>query len=65
MSKWPGVPLTACRNRADLRPEMVGPANALADRLADRLAEELRTIDREEMRCALLTLAWRVGQAAQ
>jgi hypothetical protein len=30
MTKWPDIPLTACRNRADLRPEMVGPANALA-----------------------------------
>jgi hypothetical protein len=52
-----------CVNRSDLRPQMPGPVNALADRIAALLEDEVGSADREVLRCAYLTLAFRLQEA--
>jgi hypothetical protein len=47
--------LIPCINRSDLRPHMPTPVNALADRIAAPLEDEVRSADREVLRCAYLT----------
>jgi hypothetical protein len=55
---WPALPPPPA-NRSD----MVAPVNTLADRLELLLADELRGVDREVARSALLTLAHRLQPA--
>jgi hypothetical protein len=42
---------------------MPAPVNALADRIAALLEDEVRSADREVLRCAYLTLAFRLQEA--
>jgi hypothetical protein len=42
---------------------MPGPVNALADRIAALLEDEVGSADREVLRCAHLTLAFRLQEA--
>jgi hypothetical protein len=51
-----------CVNRSDSRPHMPAPVNALADRIAALLENEVRSADREVLRCAYLTLAFRLQE---
>jgi hypothetical protein len=63
MSSWPTIPGGFCRNRPDLRSNVVAPTNQLADKFAGLLEPELRDVDREVAARALLTLAYRLRQA--
>jgi hypothetical protein len=47
----------------DQGPHMPAPVNALADRIAAGLEDEVRSADREVLRCAYLTLAFRLQEA--
>jgi hypothetical protein len=58
------LPGMARNPRADRRPHVVGPAIELADRIAELIERELHDVDRETLRCGLLTAAWRMKEAA-
>jgi hypothetical protein len=55
--------LIHCINRSDLRPHMPAPVNALADRISALLEDEVCSADRKVLRCAYLTLAFRLQEA--
>jgi hypothetical protein len=48
--------------RPDSRPHMPARVNALADRIAAAVERELHDPDREVLRCAYLTLAFRLQE---
>jgi hypothetical protein len=51
------------QTRTDLRPAIVAPVNELADRIEVLLRNELAGADREQLRCALLTVAHRLTES--